>query len=426
MENEIQKILLDTNVLLTDPDIVSKNPEKYAICLTTLRELDKLKRKPELNYAVRRAIKSIFFNLKDLRIDINEEIDYDNLTNDEKIILSAKKNNFTFRTEDIGAMVIAESMFGVVLDTDLGDKDDLNRDYKGYKELFIEDIEIWTQLYHCENAEDSLVMEFGENLDINEYKAILNKENNEEYILIQRNFEGDVIQVPLKLYKKVLTEIGIKIRPLDVYQWIALDSVLNDNPFSIIDGILGTGKTLMAIMGALMTTESQNPLFKKYKQIYVTRPPIAIDKRYEQGFLPGELENKMAPWLISFKSNLEFIYNSFGEEENKGEEMFLENFKPVSLEHIQGASIHNSILLVDEYQFLDEDMLKQILSRIASGSKVILIGDPDGQTYNVNRGHEGFKTLRKHIKSQKLLSYVKLEKVYRSKLAEFVERIFSF
>ena len=426
MKKEITKILLDTNVLLTDPDIVNKTPEKYAICLTTLRELDKLKRKPELNYAVRRAIKSIFFNLNKLTIDINEKVDYDNLTNDEKIILSAKKNGFSFRTEDIGAMVIAESMFGVVLDTDLGDEDDLNRDYKGYKELFIEDFEIWTQLYHTEHADELLVEEFGENLDINEYKAILNKENYEEYILIQRNFEGDVIQVPLKSYKKVLTEIGIKERPLDVYQWMALDSVLNDNPFSIIDGTLGTGKTLMAIMGALMTTESQNPLFTKYKQIYVTRPPIAIDKRYEQGFLPGELENKMAPWLISFKSNLEFLYRSYGDEDNRGEEVFLQNFKPVSLEHIQGASIHNSILLVDEYQFLDEDMLKQILSRIASGSKVILIGDPDGQTYSVNRGHEGFKTLRKHIKGQKLLSYVKLEKVYRSKLAEFVDEIFSF
>jgi PhoH-like ATPase len=423
-----QKILLDTNILLTNPEIVNKNPENYAICLTTLRELDKLKRIPELNFAVRNAIKSIYFNLKKITIDINEKIDYENLTNDEKIILSAQKNDWSFRTEDIGAMVIADSMFNVVLDSTF-DKEELkSKNYKGYRIKIIKDIDIWIKLYHTSIADIELVQKYGKTLNKNEYLILFN-ETKEEYILIFKNSKKEINQVPLKKYKSILREIGIKIKPLDVYQWIALDLVLNDNPISIIEGKLGTGKTLITIMGALMTLKSKNQSINKYNKILISRPPIEIDKRYKSGYLPGELDNKIEPWLIPFKSNLEFIYNSHNEnnEKNneKSNEIFEKDFEFLSLEHIQGASIHDSILILDEYQLLDQNMLKQVLSRIAVGSKVILIGDPLGQSYNINRGNEGFKIIHKHLKNQDLLSYIKLDNIYRSELAEFIEKIFS-
>lgn len=69
-------------------------------------------------------------------------------------------------------------------------------------------------------------------------------------------------------------------------------------------------------------------------------------------------------------------------------------------------------------------MLKQLLSRIPTGSKIILVGDTEGQTYNINRGNEGFKVLKKHMKNQKLLNFVKLENIYRSDLQKLVESIF--
>jgi len=142
----MKKILLDTNILLTNPDILEEENKKYAICLTTLRELDKLKRKPELNFAVRNAIKAIKRNYDNVTIDINEEIDYDNLTNDEKIAQSAKNNDYSFRTEDIGARVIAKLM-GVEIDED--DEEELyDSNYKGYKEKEIDDESLWNLLYH--------------------------------------------------------------------------------------------------------------------------------------------------------------------------------------------------------------------------------------------------------------------------------------
>lgn len=87
-------------------------------------------------------------------------------------------------------------------------------------------------------------------------------------------------------------------------------------------------------------------------------------------------------------------------------------------------NIHSSILLVDEYQILSADMLKQIISRASAGAKVVLIGDPEGQVYGQNRGTEGFKKLRPFLKGSKQITYVKLDKIYRSELAEFVAEVF--
>lgn len=425
-EKKVKKVLLDTNILLSNPEVLDEEGnEKYVICLTTLREIDKLKRKPELNYAARNAIKAIKRNIKQITIDTNEKLDTNSLTNDEKIVIAAKNNGYAFRTEDIGAAVIAE-LEGVEVDEDKTEEEIYDVNYKGYKEKNITDDAVWNLLYHSDKIDSDLVTSFTKKLSINQYIILFNKGNKEEYVIMYKNFQGDGCVVPLKKYKKLIKSVDIEVEPLDAYQWIAVDCVLNPNPITIIEGVLGTGKTLLAIIGALMQTKTNDSLFKRYSKIKVTKPPIPIDKRYQMGYLPGDLENKMAPWLLSFKSNLEFLYETNQEniESKKSDEIFSKYFFPVSLEHIQGASIHNSIVIIDEYQLLDVAMLKQLLSRIATGSKIILVGDTEGQTYNINRGNEGFKVLKKHMKNQKLLNFVKLENIYRSDLAKFVESIF--
>ena len=92
---------------------------------------------------------------------------------------------------------------------------------------------------------------------------------------------------------------------------------------------------------------------------------------------------------------------------------------------MQGMSLHNSILLVDEAQKLSDDSLKLILSRIADGSKVVLMGDTVGQVYGLNRGNEGYKVLFKHLGKSPEMCYIKLENIYRSELAKFVAKIFN-
>jgi len=79
---------------------------------------------------------------------------------------------------------------------------------------------------------------------------------------------------------------------------------------------------------------------------------------------------------------------------------------------------------VDEYQLLDTETLMLVLSRISENSKVILVGDTAGQTYGQNRANEGFKVLYKHLGQANEFNYIKMENIYRSKLAEFVQKIF--
>lgn len=420
-----KKILLDTNILLSTPEILDTNPQKYVISLTTLRELDKLKRNPDLNYAVRHAIKSIKRNFKQIEIDINEILDPDDLTNDEKIIKVAQDKGHIFKTEDIGAFVLA-MLYDVEVLEDVEDDGVYDPSYTGYIEEHIDDEALWNILYHSITPNVELLEEFGKNLMLNQYLILFNFAKQEEYIILYKNGDGEIIKVPVEKYKKAIKSIGIKIEPLDAYQWIVIESILNDTKIVIIDGKLGTGKTLLSVVGALLQVKSHDNFFKKFDKISLIRPPETINSKYKSGYLPGELNEKLSPWLIGFKSNLEFLFetNQVEKDEKKSEVIFDKYFKILSLEHIQGASLHNEIVLLDEYELLDRDMSHQTLSRIESSSKMILIGDPDGQSYNKNRGSEGYKVLRKHLKDKKILSYIKLDKIYRGELAEFVEEIF--
>ena len=86
--------------------------------------------------------------------------------------------------------------------------------------------------------------------------------------------------------------------------------------------------------------------------------------------------------------------------------------------------IHDSILIVDEWQLLSNDDAKLVISRIAQGSKIVLVGDTAGQTYGMNRANEGFKALYKYLGKAPEFNYIKLDNVYRSRLARFVAQVY--
>jgi hypothetical protein len=144
-------------------------------------------------------------------------------------------------------------------------------------------------------------------------------------------------------------------------------------------------------------------------------------------------DDKMSGHLVGIKSNLRFLLDRKTERQTRrveeapstvSDETFEEYFEIIELDEIQGASLHNVIFLVDEYQLLDVDTLKLTLSRLAIGSKIVLIGDHVGQTYGVNRSREGFKVLLQHIGKHPEMAFIRLDNIYRSPLAKLVEEIF--
>lgn len=185
-------------------------------------------------------------------------------------------------------------------------------------------------------------------------------------------------------------------------------------------------------MAALARTNGQHRL-QSYSKIMVTKPPVSINRALYTGFKPGTTEDKMSGHLGGIKSNLRFLLdtNVTIPKNSKLENIELpsdlvwnDKFSVIELDEIQGTSIHNEILIVDEWQLLDTDTSKLVASRIAHGSKLVLVGDTAGQTYGMNRANEGFKVLYKYLGKSPEFNYIKLENIYRSRLAEFIENVY--
>lgn len=418
----LKPAVVDTNILIDNPEILLDGKYHYMIPYVVLHELDGLKKNPDLNEQVRRAIKIIHEQQRYGAVTItNLPTAYE--TNDERIVRAAKKHHATLLTNDIGAMAIAYAR-GVELPTD--DQKDYDPSFTGVR---------WVETDYKLSANLVGVSElplheaetlFGITLQPNEYVGFPHHNDAQKFNLWKRT-AGDTV-VPVKQTMKPYQTAGmLNFAPLDVYQMAALDAVSDPGvPLTIIEGKVGSGKTLLATAAALSRVQgrAQNS-HSDFRKIYVTRVPVPIETSLKLGFLPGEMEQKIAPWLSGFISNLQFLYERTKRDadDEYAHKVFDESFIPLNLESVQGTNIHDSILLVDEYQLLSSNVLKQVLSRIASGSKVVLIGDP-GQTYGANRGREGYKKLFPFVAGSPHVSYVRLQHIYRSELTEFVDEVF--
>jgi len=418
------KVSLDTNILIDEPHIVFDDSREFAISFTVIRELDKLKRNINLKRAAQTAIANIWAQYKNDKIEILNIPNLLQESPDEKIIQDTKDANARILSNDIAVRIIAKAHGIPISDFELDDQ--IDYEYTGYtvveggvdyenKYIQLKDIQL-----------EEFEHDMGVSLKENEY-CIVNRMGSKNDIW--KHMEDHVYRISqsMKPYK----DAGVMATPLDDVQMCALDAIFDPTvPLTVIDGSLGTGKTMLTLMSALAAVNGQKR-YQFYEEVLVTKPPVSINRDLYTGFKPGTSEEKMAGHLGGIKSNLKFLLDP--KKENRGkkegeltpsEKVWAEFFGIIEIDEIQGTSLHNTILLVDEYQLLDTDSLKLVLSRISENSKVILIGDTAGQTYGMNRANEGFKVLYKHLGVSPKFSYIKLENIYRSKLAEFVEEIF--
>jgi PhoH-like ATPase len=416
------RVVIDTNILLDNPEILLNKEINPVIPYTVLHELDGLKRNPDLKRAAQSAIKLIYAGMKDGHIDIpGVPTSYE--TADEKIIKSAKKLKIPVLTDDIGARAVAMSR-NVEIIEDFED-DSIDYEYKGYC-IVAGDLNYEQDMVQIKEMQD---VEFQERFDCilkeNQY-CIIDRVVDKNDIWKKRGNKVLRISQSMKPYK----DAGVLITPMDSIQMAAIDAIFDlDVPLTVIDGKLGTGKTLLSLMGALAHTTGQRR-YESFDQIMVTKPPVSVNRNLYTGFKPGTSEEKMSGHLGGIKSNLKFLLDKRDTSKNRdltesiASKIWDEYFGVIEIDEIQGTSLHNTCLIVDEFQLLSTDDLKLVLSRISEGSKVILVGDVWGQTYGINRGNEGFKTLYRHLGKAPEFNYIRLENIYRSKLAEFVESIF--
>lgn len=418
-----KQVVVDTNILLDNPYIIEETDYKFLIPQIVLQELDGLKRNDNVGYNARLAIKNIYHNLDKENIEIVTTPVKEN--NDDEILKVAKNTNSVLLSNDIALLVKAhQKNVPIELRDNLKNYD---RNFKGYYKVYV-DTQFYFATFNSTNEfqfaeiEERIIRVEGiENIEdfevpINTYLIVMPNEGEGTSQIVRKTLKGyEKIDTSIKLVKG----LGIKGRlEFDDEVFMYLDALLNDTAMTAVRGEIGSGKTMIALLGGLLQTVGRKKS-QKFEKIIVTRPPVPIDKSLEIGFLKGDLEQKMGHWLYGVRDNLEYLY----QDEVEAKKVFEEKFRIISLETVQGASFQNAYVIIDEAQFLNEDMLKQIMSRVASTSKLVLLFDPK-QNYGIFRGREGYKKLLPFCKGNKLISFIHLEKVRRSPLTELAMKIF--
>ena len=433
--------VLDTSVLLFDHNSIRNFDEHdVAIPITVLEELDRFKIGNETkNFEAREVIRfldklsgnnglnkwmkigkgrgrlKVIMDAQSLQNMDAEEI-YGNTKNDHKIINAAlalvdedKNKNIILVTKDINLRIKAKAIGLISEDYETGKVKNLKSFSDGFPVIENIDAQVIQTIYQKNGIKEGGIL--GPEKVTNGYYILNNCSNS---VLARYNGETDAIE---RVDKKYV--FGIK--PRNAEQTFGLNALLNDEiKLVALEGVAGTGKTLLALASAL---EQKN----KYDQIILARPIIPLSNR-EIGFLPGDAESKISPYMQPLWDNLNFIKNQFKANEKKSK--VLEQLQDsglltiTALAFIRGRSLINAIFIVDEAQNLTPHEVKTIITRAGEGTKVIFTGDINQiDTPYMDEHSNGLTYLIDRLKGNPLFAHVKLEKGERSELANLANEM---
>tara|TARA_Y200000002_G_scaffold369437_1_gene363561 strand:+ start:945 stop:2279 length:1335 start_codon:yes stop_codon:yes gene_type:complete len=432
--------VLDTSVILHDHNSLNCFEENdVAIPITVLEELDNFKRGNDTkNFEAREFIRildrlSNDFTLQDW-IPINGpekgkfKIIMENETlktdavkvfgnkNDHKILnaaLSLKVSNKGAKvilvSKDINLRLKAKALNIIAEDFETGKIDRDSTLYKGKQIL--------------ENIESDFINKLYKQGLNTDFSVIKNKiVSNGFYIL--KNGKSSVLGYynPFdEQLERVEKQYVYGIKPKNAEQTFALHALLNpDIKLISLQGVAGTGKTLLALASAL---EQHN----LYHQIVLARPIVPLSNK-DIGYLPGNAEDKINPYMQPLFDNLKFIKNQFGEKEKKYRKIVeMEEqgkLKISALAFIRGRSLSNVIFIVDEAQNLTPHEVKTIITRAGENTKIIFTGDVfQIDTPYLDEQSNGLSYLIDRLKGNDLFAHITLEKGERSELANLANQL---
>jgi PhoH-like ATPase len=237
-----------------------------------------------------------------------------------------------------------------------------------------------------------------------------------EYLILrgERKSALAVFDDELQLIKHVDKVPAFGITPRNAEQTYALDAILNENIRLVsLTGKAGTGKTLVALAGALK-------LKKSYRQILMARPIVALSNK-DIGYLPGDIQSKLDPYMKPLFDNLAVIEHAQGESKRSHVSKLVDDKKLViePLSYIRGRSLVNTFFIIDEAQNLTPHEIKTIITRAGEGTKIIFTGD----IFQIDHPYldsqsNGLSYLIEKMKGQRLYAHVNLTKGERSELAD--------
>jgi PhoH-like ATPase len=216
---------------------------------------------------------------------------------------------------------------------------------------------------------------------------------------------------------------GLKTRNKE--QKFALEMLL-DEEIRIVTliGRAGTGKTLLALAAGLQKVVEDS----RYRRLSVTRPVIPMG--HDLGFLPGDINEKLRPWMQPIYDNLEYLFSN--RDQNDKIDRLVSSLQGMglleleALTYIRGRSIPEQFVLIDEAQNLSPHEVKTVVTRAGEGTKIVFTGDP----YQIDHPYldsnsNGLTFLVEKFKNEKIAGHITLVKGERSDLAELGSRILS-
>lgn len=249
------------------------------------------------------------------------------------------------------------------------------------------------------------------NIYILDFFILKSAENSKSSCIVQLKLEAGVLVLKGLLFSKKPNSFGISAR--NAQQHMLLELLLNDNiPIVFVSGEAGTGKTLLALFSALQMKKE----LQKYQTITLARPIVPMGR--DVGYLPGELEEKLTPWMAPFYDNLEYLFKS-----NRTSPEFINtvsdyNLSIQALTYWRGRSLPDQFIIIDEAQNLTRHEIRTILTRVGENSKIVIMGDPKqiDDPY-LDETNNGLTYVMEHMKSSARVGVVHMMKSERSEIA---------
>jgi PhoH-like ATPase len=438
-ENKHKIFVLDTSVILYDHNaILNFDEHDVAIPITVLEELDNFKKGNDtLNFEAREFIrfidklskgsalthwiplenqgKSKFTVIMDESSKVDAESVFNGKKADHKILNAAMhmqeaypQRSIILVSKDVNLRLKARSLNIAAEDYETGKIKNVDGLYKGITLAELENSEAIDALHEQGKLNAKSILE---NPLANHFYIL---KNHKSSILAYYNPESEQLE-------KVEKRSAFGIKPKNAEQAFAMHALLNDNIKLVsIQGVAGTGKTLIALACALENRA-------QFRQIYLARPIIPLNNK-DIGYLPGDIKAKINPYMEPLWDNLKFIQSQFGDnsKENTRIKEMVDNEKLLvtPLAYIRGRSLSNIMFIVDEAQNLTPLEIKTIITRAGEGTKIVFTGDINQiDTPYLDSQSNGLSYLIDRMKNQSLYAHTTLDKGERSELANLANTL---
>jgi PhoH-like ATPase len=429
--------VLDTCVLLADPHAPLRFDEHHVVLpLVVVEELDRQKtRMDEVGANARAAIRLLedlgaskagglaaptaLPNGGHLRLELNGIAStrlpefFDPTTSDHRILATClnlvDNGERTILVTKDAALRIKGAQLGVTVEDYRGDTVQVDESYRGVAEIDVPSTTV------DELFSGGKVTVDGPQLVVNQF-VVLHGPGSQSGLgrVVDDADRATVTRVPGSRHV-----FGVESK--NMRQAFALDLLMDPDVAAVsVMGMAGTGKTYLALAAAL----EQVLELGRYRRVSVYRPLVAVG-RQEVGFLPGDLTDKLEPWMAAVHDNLYALFaTAEGSPRDAVEELFERDIlEMAAVTYLRGRSITGELVIVDEAQNLELPTLKVILTRMGADSKVVFCGDLTQVDNPYVSPFGGLAAMIEKFKGNPLFGHVTLDRTVRSPLAEYAANI---